>query len=173
MLSVSSTQIEAQIPYRVSGPVTLEVSTPAGSASTEITVAPVAPSLLEMVTQHGLFCGANPARPGDAVSLYLTGLGEVRGGMETGQAAPLASHPVVSAVEVWLGPIRLEPSFAGLAAGRAGVYRVDVAIPPNLPDGIYSLRVVAGGCSSRPANLDVVSHGPAYRNNRARSKVRT
>jgi uncharacterized protein (TIGR03437 family) len=173
LVSVSSTQIEAQIPYRVSGSVTLEVSTPAGSASAEITVAPVAPSLLEMVTQHGLFCGANPARPGDAVSLYLTGLGEVRGGMETGQAAPLASHAVVAAVEVWLGPIRLEPSFAGLAPGRAGVYRVDVAIPPNLPDGIYSLRVVAGGCSSRPANLDVVSHGPAYRNNRARTKVRT
>jgi uncharacterized protein (TIGR03437 family) len=128
---------------------------------------------LEIVTQHGLFCGANPARPGDAVSLYLTGLGEVRDGVEAGQAASLASNPVVAAVEVWLGPIRLDTRFAGLAPGRAGVYRVDVAIPRDLPDGIYALRVVAGGSSSRPANLDVISRGPAYRNNRARAKVRT
>ncbi len=173
LLSVSSTQIEAQIPYRVSGPVTLEVSTPNGFASTAITVLPEAPSLLEMVTQHGLFCGANPARPGDALSLYLTGLGEVRGDIESGQAAPFSSNPVVSPVEVWLGPMRLETRFAGLAPGRTGVYRVDVAIPWGLPDGIYALRVVAGGFSSRPANLDVVSCGPAYRNSRARSKVRT
>jgi len=171
LLSVSSTQIEAQIPYGVSGQVALEVSTPAGFVSTAITVSPEAPSLLEVVTQHGLFCGANPARPGDALSLYLTGLGEVRGGIESGQAARFASDPVVSPVEVWLGHISLEPRFAGLAPGRAGVYRVDVAIPRDLPDGIYALRVVAGGVSSRPANLDVVSRGPAYRNNRARSKV--
>jgi len=171
LLSVSATQIEAQIPYGVSGQVALEVSTPAGFVSTAITVSPEAPSLLEIVTQHGLFCGANPARPGDALSLYLTGLGEVRGGIESGQAARFASDPVVSPVEVWLGHISLEPRFAGLAPGRAGVYRVDVAIPRDLPDGIYALRVVAGGVSSRPANLDVVSRGPAYRNNRARSKV--
>lgn len=173
LLSVSSTQVEAQIPYHISGPVTLEVSTPAGFVSTAITVSPEAPSLLEIVTQHGLFRGANPARPGDALSLYLTGLGEVRRDIESGQAAPLAPDPAVSHVEVWLGPIRLEPGFAGLAPGRAGVYRVDIALPPDLPDGIYALRVVAGGFSSRPANLDVAARGPAYRNNRARTKVQT
>ena len=173
LLSVSPTQIEAQIPYHLSGPVTLEVSTPAGFASTAIMVSPEAPSLLEVVTQHGVFCGANPARPGDSLSLYLTGLGEVRGGIESGQAAPFASNPVVSAVEVWLGPVRLEPRLVGLAPGRAGVYQVDVAIPRDLPDGIYALRVVAEGFSSRPANLDVFSRGLAYRYNRARSKVRT
>jgi len=76
-------------------------------------------------------------------------------------------------VEVWLGPMQLETRFAGLAPGRAGVYRVDVAIPTDLPDGIYALRVTAGGAGSRPANLDVFSRGPAYRNNRARSRVVT
>jgi uncharacterized protein (TIGR03437 family) len=173
LLSVSSGQIEAQIPYHVSGAVTLEVSTPDGFTSIPITVSPEAPSLLEIVTEHGLFRGANPARPGDALSLYLTGLGEVQGNIESGQAAPFASDPVVSPVEVWLGPIHLEPRFAGLAPGHAGIYRVDIAIPRDLPDGIYALRVVAGGFSSRPANLDVAARGPAYRNNRARTKVRT
>jgi len=173
MLSVSPTLIEAQIPYRVCGPVTLEVSTPNGSASTPVTVSPVAPSLLEIVSQHGVFCGANPARPGDPVSLYLTGLGEVQGDIEAGRLAPSTSNPVVAPVEVWLGSMRLDPHFAGLAPGHAGVYRVDVAIPGNLPDGIYTIRVVAGSVSSRTANLDIVSHGPGWRNDRARIKVRS
>ena len=173
LLSVSPTLIEAQIPYRISGPVTLEVFTPNGSVSTAITVSPVAPSLLEIVSQHGVFCGANPVRPGDALTLYLTGLGEVRRDVESGHAEPSTSNTVVAPVEVWLGSMRLEPRFAGLAPGRAGVYRVDAAIPGNLPDGIYALRVVAGGVSSRTANLDVVSHGPGYRNDRARAEVRT
>ncbi len=173
LLSVSSDQIEAQIPYRVSGPVTLEISTPNGFASTALTVSPVAPSLLEIVSQNGLFSGANPARPGGTVSLYLTGLGEVQGGIESGHAAPSGSIPVVSPVEVWLGDMRLEPQLAGLAQGHAGIYRVDIAIPRNLPDGVYALRVVAGGVSSRPANLDVASRGRGDRNDRARTKVQS
>jgi uncharacterized protein (TIGR03437 family) len=173
LLSVSPTLIEAQIPYRISGPVALEVCTPNGYAATAIVVSPAAPSLLEIVSQNGVFCGANPARPGDAISLYLTGLGEIHGGIESGHAEPFASSPVVEPVEVWLGSIGLEPHFVGLVCGHAGVYRVDVTIPRNLPDGIYAIRVVAGGVSSRPANLDVVSRGPGYRNDRARLKVRT
>ena len=156
LLSVSPTLIHAQIPYGLSGPVTLEVSTPSGFASAAITVSAVAPSLLEIVSQNGLISGANPARPGSGVSLYLTGLGEV-----------------VSHLEVWLGDVCLEPRFTGLAQGYAGVYRVDVGIPQNLADGVYAIRVVAGGVSSRPANLDVVSHGRGDLNDRARSKVRT
>ena len=67
----------------------------------------------------------------------------------------------------------LEPLFAGLAPGHAGVYRVDIALPRDLPDGIYAIRVVAGGVSSRPANLDVTSRGHAYRHDRAVSKVQS
>jgi uncharacterized protein (TIGR03437 family) len=173
LLSVSSTQIRAQVPYGISGPVTLEVTTPNGFASTAITVLKVAPSLLEIVSKNGLITGANPARPGGGVSLYLTGMGEVQGGIESGHAAPPASLPVVSPVEVWLGSTRLEPRFAGMAQGHAGVYRADVEIPGDLPDGVYAIRVVAGGVSSRPVNLDVISHGRGDLNDRARSKVRT
>jgi len=173
LVSVSPTLIHAQIPYGLSGPVTLEVSTPSGFASAAITVSAVAPSLLEIVSQNGLISGANPARPGSGLSLYLTGLGEVLGPMESGHAASAASIPVVSHVGVWLGDVCLEPRFTGLAQGYAGVYRVDVAIPQDLPDGVYAIRVVAGGVSSRPANLDVVSHGRGDLNDRARSKIRT
>jgi acid phosphatase type 7 len=173
LLSVSATHIEAQIPYGVSGPVTMEVSTPNGFTSTALTVSPVAPSLLEIVSQNGLFSGSNPARPGGAVSLYLTGLGEVLGGIESGHAASSGSIAIVEPVEVWLGQTRIQPDFAGLAQAHAGIYRVDIAIPKDLPDGVYAIRVVAGGLSSRSANLDVVARGRGDRNDRARVKVQS
>jgi acid phosphatase type 7 len=173
LLSVSPTQIEAQIPYRLSGPLTLEVSTPHGSAWAGIMVSPAAPSLLEIASQNRHFSIGNPARAGGSVSLYLTGLGEVHGAVDAGQAASATPLPLVSPVEVWLGPIRLEPFFAGLVPGRAGVYRVDIALPGDLPDGIYAIRVVAGGVSSRAANLDVVSRRNAYRDDRAVSKIQS
>jgi acid phosphatase type 7 len=173
LLSVSPTQIHAQIPYQVSGAVTLEVSSPNGFASTALTVSAVAPSLLEIVSDSGLFSSANPARPGGRLSLYLTGLGAVQGEVEAGHAAPFATNRVVAPVEVWVGHTRLEPRFAGLAPAHAGVYRVDVTLPPDLPDGVYTIRVAAGGVSSRPANLDVVAHGRSDQNDRARSKIQS
>jgi acid phosphatase type 7 len=172
LLSVSPNRIQAQMPYRLSGPVTLELSTPLGSASAGISLSPVAPSLLEVKSQNRHYSIGNPARPGGCVSLYLTGLGEVDRGIETGQAAP-SSLSVISPLEVWLGSTRLQPLFAGLMAGHAGIYRVDVVLPSALPDGIYAMRVVAGGVSSRPANLDVVSQGHAYRHDRAVSQVQS
>jgi uncharacterized protein (TIGR03437 family) len=171
LVSVSPSQIHAQIPYGVSGPVTLQISTPNGSTTTHITVAAAAPSLLEIVTPRGLFSSSNPARPGSPLSLYMTGLGEVKGRIETGEAAPFAANPVAAPVDVWLGDVRLEPEFAGLAPGRAGVYRVDIVVPRNLADGIYALRVVSVGVSSSAANLDVVANGRGDRNDRAQFKI--
>jgi uncharacterized protein (TIGR03437 family) len=101
----------------------------------------------------------------------LTGLGEVHGRIESGQAAPSVSLPVAAPVEIWLGNTLLRPSFAGLTPGLAGVYRVDFDVPVDLQDGVYAIRVVTGGASSRPANLDVVSNGSGDRNDRARSRV--
>ena len=172
LLSVSSTQIHAQVPYGISGPAVLEVSTANGLASANITVSPTAPSLLGIVLRGAPFSIANPARPAGEVSLYVTGLGEVEGGIACGQAAPSTPVRVVAAVEVWLGRMRLQPLSCGLAPGLAGVYLVKIAIPPELPDGLYAVQVVAGGIGSRPANLDVVASGTAYRNDRAISRVR-
>jgi len=136
-------------------------------------VAATAPSLLAIHTHGAPFSSLNPARPGREVELYLTGLGRVEGGIESGHAAPLAHRPVIAPVDVWIGDKRIQPSFAGLVPGRTGMYRVDLSIPHDLKDGVYAVRVVAGGVSSRPANLDVFSSGAGDRNDRARSKVQT
>jgi uncharacterized protein (TIGR03437 family) len=171
LLSVSAEEIRAQMPYEVSGPGALEISTPHGFASRNITVSETAPSLLSISSGGAPFSSLNPARPGGEIALYLTGLGKVEGGIEPGHAAPLTPMPAIAPVEVWLGNTRIRPAFAGLHPGVAGVYRVDLTIPRDFQDGIYAMRVVAGGVSSRPANLDVISSGDGDRIDRARSKV--
>ena len=171
LLSVSATQIRAQMHYGVSGPQALEISAPHGFASGKVTVSAAAPSLLAIYSNDAPFSSLNPARPGGELALYLTGLGEVDMRVDAGQAAPSAAVSVIAPVEVWLGNTRIQPAFVGLQPGEAGLYRVDLAIPPDLRDGVYTVRVVAGGMSSRPANLDVISSGTGDRNDRARSHV--
>jgi uncharacterized protein (TIGR03437 family) len=157
LLSVSAAQIRAQLPYDISGPARLEVSGEHGYATADITVATTAPSVLAIHTHGAPFSSLNPARPGRELALYLTGLGK----------------PVIAPVDVWIGDTRIQPSFAGLVPGKAGTYRVDISIPHDLKDGVYAVRVVAGGVSSRPVNLDVLSSGTGDRNDRARSRIQT
>ena len=173
MLYVSPTQIQAQIPYEAFGPTALEVSAPDGRAFTSITVSPTAPSLLAILAGGEAFSATNPARPGGRIALYLTGLGLTRQAVPSFRSGScLVSGAVPAApMEVWLGERRLEPLFVGLTAGLAGIHRVDVEIPADLDDGLYALCTVVGGASSRPANLDVVRRGTAYRRDRARTRV--
>lgn len=164
LLYVSPGEINAQLPYEVSGPAILRVLTPGGSTSASVNVLPAAPSLLAVRSVNRPLHFCNPVRPGAKASLFLTGLG-----------APSASLPAAADLEVWLGNTRLEPSFAGPEPGRAGVYRIDVAIPPILPDGLYALEVSAGGIRSRPVNVDISATASRAGNGRAllRAEVRS
>jgi uncharacterized protein (TIGR03437 family) len=56
-------------------------------------------------------------------------------------------------VEIGSGS-RLTPSYAGLAPGFAGLYQVNVQVPP-LAGGNYTLRIIAAGSSSNAVTLAV------------------
>ncbi len=165
LLYVSPTQIEAQIPYHLSGPVELEVATPDGLAYHRLTLSATAPSLLAVLAGEAPFSGFNPARQGGKVALYLTGLGAVRTGSGGEGTVPVAR------VEVWLGNVRIDALSVRLADELPGIFRVDFEVPPHLEDGLWALTVVADGVSSRPANLDVLRSGIAFRRDRARARV--
>ena len=135
--------------------------------------APTAPSLLAILAGERVFSATNPARPGKQIALYLTGLGLTRQAVPTIRSGswPVSGAVPVAPMEVWLGERLVEPLFVGLASELAGIHRVDIEIPADLDDGVYAVCVVADGVSSRPANLDVVRSGTAYRRDRARTKV--
>jgi uncharacterized protein (TIGR03437 family) len=154
VLYASPSQLNVQIPYEVSGPVSLQVTTPNGSSSTSVQVVPLAPSIIAVAVQNALCTPANPAQQSGNVIIYATGLGAAASPVATGQAASGAS-PMAAPVFVWLGSVAVRPTYAGLAPGLAGVTQINFVIPASLQDGVYFMRVTAGAASSQPQGLSV------------------
>ena len=91
-----------------------------------------------------IVCG-EPARPGDAVQLYVTGLGKatpngIAAGvpLATGAVAPADGNPLYITVlrpQVTFGGIPAEVLFSGVAPGFAGFYQINVRIPESASSG--------------------------------------
>ena len=67
-----------------------------------------------------------PARRGEYLTVYASGLGDAMDAVPTGTAAPL-DRPVLlsNKVKAVIGGVEIEPAFAGLAPGTAGIFQVD------------------------------------------------
>jgi len=100
----------------------------------------------QLAAQSATGVFARPAHPGEFVTIYATGLGEVVGGVEAGMAAPLdRSVALRNKAQVVVGGVAVEPAFAGLAPGTAGVFQVNLRLPDNVPAGpavLVTLSVV-------------------------------
>jgi uncharacterized protein (TIGR03437 family) len=80
-----------------------------------------------------------PARPGDVLVIFATGLGPVAPGVPTGQVAP-SQEPLARGLEnptVNIGrsflPALQTPQFVGLTPGFVGLFQINVAIPDTAP----------------------------------------
>jgi uncharacterized protein (TIGR03437 family) len=153
--AVSPTRIDCVVPYGVSGTVATIVATVGGARSNavEVPLAATSPGIFSLA-QNGLGDAAilhanftvvnagSPARPGETVQVYLTGLGAVNPRVADGAAAP-GSEPlarVTGALRVTVGGRPANVSFQGLAPGLAGLYQLNVQIPVLGP-GSHSLAV--------------------------------
>jgi uncharacterized protein (TIGR03437 family) len=161
MIFVSSAQINAQMPNQAVGNVTMVLRTPGGvSDNYNLRVLPTAPSVFRNVeTDSALVVRAanntvvtpsNPVRGGDALTLYLTGMGPTIPAVSDGMPAP--SDPLAYALippVVYLAGIQLPVSYAGLAPGQVGVYQINVEVPHWVPRGLnHELRVDQGGSAT-------------------------
>jgi uncharacterized protein (TIGR03437 family) len=159
LLFASSGQINAQLPIGIRGPATLRVTTANGSAETVIDVSDAAPAIFPGGVRHAngaQVTNTAPAKPGEALVVYLTGLGQVDGSLATGQTAPMSSLlNVVAPVQVEFGNRVVKPFFAGLTPGFIGVYQVNVYVPADLEAQTCPLRVSAGVNVSNTANIAV------------------
>ena len=162
LLYVSSTQINAIVPFQVSGQTASLVVSYSGlqtqSDAQWLGVASTAPGILTqdssgqgpgtVLNDDGSLNRANnPCTTGSAISIYATGLGEVTNQPATGQIAassPLSDTKATPAVTI--GGLAAKVLFSGLAPGFVGVYQVNVQVPNAVlnwkchPDGYVGRR---------------------------------
>jgi uncharacterized protein (TIGR03437 family) len=100
---------------------------------------------------------ANPARAGDVLVVYATGLGEVNPPVATGAAAPgLPLSRAVTLVEAKIGGRDAGVQFAGLAPGFVGLYQVNVQVPLGVePSPAATLVLLQNGAPSNTVTLAV------------------
>ncbi len=130
-----------------------------------VDVAAAQPGVLEYGNQeavavdvNGNLVGpSNPARAGDTVVFYCLGLGAVSPMVADGAAAP-GNPPAstVNPVTVTVGGQTANVIFAGLTPTLAGLYQINLTVPPNTGTG-DQVRVVlsTAGQTSVAVNLSV------------------
>jgi uncharacterized protein (TIGR03437 family) len=177
----SDTQVNFQCPQVPPGSaltVTVENENGVVAPPLETTMQPASPAIFAVGPEHqGMVFAAStndmampktdevasrPVHPGEYLTIYATGLGEVAEELATGTAAPLDRPvPVVNQVSVIIGGQEISPTFAGLAPGTAGVYQIDVQAPQGIQPGaavpLYLKLILAGGraIESNPATIAV------------------
>lgn len=100
---------------------------------------------------------SSPARPGDKVVIYTSGLGAVDPPLEAGTSPPAApAIRAINPVSVTIGGESAEVLFATLIPGFPGNYQVMATVPVNTaPGDQVPVVLAAGGQSSRPVSMAI------------------
>lgn len=110
------------------------------------------PAITHAGTQR-LVTPEDPARPGESISLWLTGLGALEEPLGDGQP-PQRPVRAAAPVRVLFNEESVVPSYAGAAIGFPGLNQINVEVPPGLPRTVR-VAVLAGGATSEPVLLNV------------------
>jgi uncharacterized protein (TIGR03437 family) len=90
---------------------------------------------------YSLVTASSPARAGEVIVIYATGLGPVSPQVPVGTAAPLLPSSVtVFTPKVLIGGVDARVVFSGLAPGMAGVYQLNVWVP-KVPPGQTTVAI--------------------------------
>jgi uncharacterized protein (TIGR03437 family) len=149
-------QINAQVPFDTPpGSHMLRIDAPWGSAGQPFEVRPAAPAVFRagaraiVVNQSGkLNTPSSPARRGESVIVYATGLGTVSGSGDV--------RPAVIPVAAFLRSQEVRVDYAGLTPGFVGLYQINLVIHTTIPPGIdIPLTLRQGDIESRPVEISV------------------
>ena len=157
-------QINFQVPFEIdlSQPARVEVSIDGFRGPPEfVSVVPVSPGIFILpdgnaaVVNHEGVVG--PLERGQFGVVFVTGLGLVEDGLETGVLTPIDKlFRVTTPVEVFIDGVACNVLFAGLTPDFVGLYQVNFEIPSELPDAdIYEIVILQGGTQSNTAPVAV------------------
>jgi len=177
LLRAFPTQLVAQIPNEITSVGTASIEATVGgqtSAAVAFNTDALAPGIFAINSQGtgqgavllsnttilaapvGSIAGrtTRPARRGEFITIFSTGLGQVTPPIATGALA--ASHTTVAPATVTIGDLTVNAAFAGLAPGFAGLYQVDVQLPANANLGAsVLLRINIGGKQSNTVTIAI------------------
>ena len=172
---ISPGQLNVLAPDVPAGPVTVTVTAPGGtSASFTATADAYGPAFFpwpgnqvvatrtdySYAVKAGTFAGATtiPAKPGDVIILWATGLGPTNPAAPLGVATPgTGSYPTASLPTVTVNNTPAMVYGAALAPGSAGLYQIAIQVPPSLADGDWPIQAMIGGILS-PAGTILSVH---------------
>ena len=167
LLYVSPGQINLQAPFDLSGPAAqVVVSTAAGPSNTiTVPLGAVQPGIFFDATtglgaiihnSDGRFTTERPARAGDFLQVYATGLGVVSPRVSAGFAAPLSPlSTTVAQPQVTIAARPAPVVFSGLAPGFAGLYQLTIQVPDGVPGGRQSVGLSVNGLRSNEVLLNL------------------
>src|SRR5439155_26259369 len=104
-------------------------------------------------SNYSLVSSSNPARAGDLVLVFSTGLGSTTPALATGQIANgiFATAPVTATV----GNQSADVVYSVAAPGYAGLYQTAVTIPAGLSGASVPIVLTVGGVKSNTVNIAV------------------
>jgi uncharacterized protein (TIGR03437 family) len=165
---ISDTQVNVQPPADTfTGSVGVQLRTPSGNFTNLFNVqkAATVPGLLTpaafnvggkqylvaqftdnvFVGNPNLIAGATfrPAKPGDAVTVYGIGFGDVTPTINPGVVVT-QQNKLVSSVSIRFDQTEANVTYSGLAPSLVGLYQFNFVVP-NVPDGDYPINVTLGG----------------------------
>lgn len=168
----SPTQISAVVPYNIptntsvvsvqvvnNGAQSNTVNSYIGSTSAGVFTVP--PGGLGngavLHADYSLVSSSSPAKVGETVLIFLTGLGAVSPSVTAGAPAP-SSAPlaqVTNTVNVYIDSQPATVSFAGLAPGLGGLYQLNVVVPSGVTSGTVSLEISAVDSDNLQATIPI------------------
>jgi uncharacterized protein (TIGR03437 family) len=169
----SDGQINAQLPFELAPNTRYQAVVKISDAITvpeTITVAAARPGIFTtsqdgkgqgviMDVNNRLVDSANPAKAGDVVVVYCTGLGATNPAVRSGEPAPAPPSPLaraVTPVTVTIGGQPATVQFAGLTPGLVGLYQVNVQIPSGItPGASVPLVITQDGVPSNTVTLGI------------------
>ena len=163
MADAAGGQINLQVPFEVQGEQADVVVNVAGngggrlSAPMTVQLSPAAPALFTrsqdgsgpaaaLHADYSAISSASPAKAGDVILLYGTGLGALRSPVADGAASP-DGIAISGVVTVTIGGVNAAVDYAGIAPGYAGLYQINAKVPFGLAPGDAVVVVSVSGVS--------------------------
>ncbi|MCH7977835.1 MAG: S8 family serine peptidase [Acidobacteria bacterium] len=171
LLFVSPNQINAQVPVELAGRTSAQLVVEINGLSSVpefVLLSPAAPGIFTLDQSGGgrgailhasdasLVTPAQPARPGEFLELFATGLGTTSPPVDTG--IPASSNPLSRTQTtpfVTIGGISAPVTFSGLAPTFVGLYQVNIQVPFGVSAGEHDLVLSSNGVNSNPVTIAI------------------